>query len=89
MVTGKAFADTVSDYARHTAADDDEMRALKTALMEALTEAERNTLVLYCELGSLQQLATRLAVSKTTAAGEVARIREKVKVYMNRRGYEY
>ena len=90
--TGGVFARTVQEYRPQDGImrkDTDEMHALKQAIFEGLTEPERNTLIAYAETGSLAELAKLLAVGRTTAYDEVARIRGKIIDYMREKGYDY
>lgn len=90
--TGGVFARTVAEYTPHDdimRRDTDEMHALKHAIFDALTDAERNTLIAYAETGSLAELAKLLKVGRSTAYDEVARIRGKIIDYMRENGYDY
>lgn len=65
-------------------AENERANEVKVAMKRALTEGERNTLILYAELGSLAEVARVLGVSKSTAGNQLTKIRAKIWAYMNR-----
>lgn len=69
--------------------DNDEMHALKHAVFDILTETERHVLIAYSEAMSYTKLARALGVGRMTAVDEIHRIREKIKDYMNTKGFNY
>lgn len=90
--TGEGFVRILQEYAPRDSLfrrDEDEMHDLKHAVFDALTDAERNTLITYAELQSYTQTANLLGVGRTTIRDELARIRKKIIEYMKGKGYDY
>ena len=72
-----------------TRRDTDEMHALKHAVFDHLTTAERNALIVYAEVGSYTKLGRVIGVGRVTAFYEIHRIQDKIKQYMKTKGYVY
>lgn len=72
----------LEDYAPATdimTDEDESMTKLKMIVYSGLTTAERNTILLYSELGTQRKLGHALGVSPSTANHEISRIRKKIK----------
>jgi len=59
--------------------DDERMIRIKQAIMTKLSDADRNVLILYAEVGSRVRTAQMLGVSKNTFVKTLKRIRQTIK----------
>ena len=58
--------------------DDARMIRLKEVIATKLTDPDKNVLILYAEVGSMQRTAQMLGVSKNTLRKNIERIRETI-----------